>query len=76
MPKTNVKKNSENYPRMVQVLFVLLVTELIFLFVRKGGKPLIDTQVLLGIVGVTFIVMFYFFIRFIIDNWKAGRDYL
>ncbi|MBE2230282.1 MAG: hypothetical protein IAE96_06555 [Chitinophagaceae bacterium] len=71
-----MKKNSENYPRMVQVLFILLVTELIFLFVRKGGKPLIDTQVLLGIVGVTFIVMFYFFIRFIIDNWKAGRDYL
>lgn len=61
---------------MVQVLFILLVTELIFLFVRKSGKPLIDTQVLLGIVGVTFIVMFYFFIRFILYNWKAGRDYL
>jgi hypothetical protein len=61
--------------RMVFILVMLFIVELAVLFFQFREASTVNLQLMMGITGLTLILLGYFVSRFRGRDWKSGRDY-
>lgn len=70
-----MKRLTPGYSRIIVILFILFVAEIAVLFKQYKEANTSNLQVMVGITGLTLILIGYFFTRFRGKNWKGDRDY-
>ncbi len=61
--------------RIVLILVVMFIIELAFLLFQFREASTVNLQLLMGITGLTLILIGYFVSRFRGRDWKGDRDY-
>lgn len=61
--------------RIVLILVVLFIIELAVLFFQFRDASTVNLQLMMGITGLTLILIGYFVSRFRGRDWKGDRDY-
>ncbi len=61
--------------RIVFVLILLFIIELAVLFFQFREASTVNLQLMMGITGLTLILLGYFISRFRGRDWKGDRDY-
>lgn len=70
-----MKKSTPGYPRILVLLLVLFVAELALLFLQYKEASTVYLQLMMGLIGLTVILIGYFLARFRGRDWKGDRDY-
>lgn len=61
--------------RIVSILVMLFIIELAVLLFQFRDASTVNLQVMVGITGLTLILLGYFVSRFRGRDWKGDRDY-
>jgi hypothetical protein len=61
--------------RIVSILVMLFIIELAILLLQFRDTSTVNLQLMVGITGLTLILLGYFVSRFRGRDWKGDRDY-
>lgn len=70
-----MKRLFSDSSRIVLILVVLFIIELAVLFFQFRDASTVNLQLMMGITGLTLILIGYFVSRFRGRDWKGDRDY-
>ncbi|HRG24803.1 MAG TPA: hypothetical protein PLL23_10435 [Chitinophagaceae bacterium] len=70
-----MKRLFSDSSRIVLILVVLFIIELVVLFFQFRDASTVNLQFMMGITGLTLILIGYFVSRFRGRDWKGNRDY-
>lgn len=61
--------------RIVSILVILFILEMVILFSQFKDASTVNLQLMVGVTGLTLILLGYFVSRFRGRDWKGDRDY-
>jgi len=70
-----MKRYTSGYSRILIILIILFIVEITVLFFQFKDPGTIDLQLMVGITGLTLMLIGYYIARFRGRDWKGGRDY-
>ena len=70
-----MKRLFSDSSRIVLILVILFIIELVVLFFQFRDACTVNLQFMMGITGLTLILIGYFVSRFRGRDWKGNRDY-